>query len=571
VKRPAVVASALAAVVLSVAAPAAAQMPDPATTGPNQVDKLVYSAGSITVTDPNGRNEATQRLRGNIHAPTTGGNLPVLLFMHGRHNSCETADMDGVSIFTCPPPDDAISNEDRSYEGYDYIAANLASHGYLVMSVDTNDINDWDGGSDDAGIHARAQLVGESLDLLAAWNTGSGPAPVGSKLTGRLDMARIGLMGHSRGGEGVAEYIDYDKVRTDGPAHAVDAVFALAPIDFNAQKPVGVPFATMLPYCDGDVFDLEGAFMWERAKRENSEAGFPHIQWSVNSANHNYFNTQWELDDAVLLNFGDPHCVVDRSPTRLTAAEQKSVGLGYIAGFMRRYVGGETAFEPLMTGAQRPASTCPAASPAPIRPTCDNVVMTSYVAPAASRRLVIEPGATNPLTVNALGGALSATGFLTATTCTPFNQAGVIDGGTGCGSRPNRSTTRQFSLAWTGAATLRADVPATSGNVSAFGALHLRAATNFDHPLNAGSKEQDFDITLTDANGASATVNAAPLSAALEPAAGTTSRELVLNDVRVPLSSFTGVDLANVRRLTLTFGGRTRTGSIQLADVAFQA
>ena len=563
--------SAVAALVLAVAAPAGAQMPDPAAIGPHAVTKLVYSAGSTTLTDPNGRNEVSQRLRGNLHVPSGTGPFPVIAFMHGRHNTCETAGQNGVSIFTCPQ-DNAISNEDRSYEGYDYIGQNLASHGYLVMSIDTNDINDWDGGSDDAGIHARAMLVGESLDLLQAWNAGSGPAPVGNTLTGKLDMARIGLMGHSRGGEGVTEYLEYDKVRTDGPRHNVDGVFSLAPIDFNEQKPVGVPFSTMLPYCDGDVFDLEGAFAWERSKRENSAAGFPHIQWSVNSANHNYFNTQWELDDAVLLNFGDPYCVADKSPTRLSTTEQKSVGLAYIAGFMRRYIGGETAFEPLMTGAARPASTCPAGRPIPVGPNCDNVVMTSYVAPASGRRLVVEPGATNPTTVNALGGALQLSGFLTTRTCTPFNQAGVIDGGTGCGSRPNRSTTRQFTLSWAATpATLRADIPTASGNVSGFQALHLRAATNFDDPLNVADKEQDFDVVLTDANGASASVNAASVSAALEPAAGSTSRELVLNDVRIPLSSFTGIDLANVRTLTLRFGSRTRTGSIQLADVAFQS
>jgi hypothetical protein len=554
---------------LATAAPAQAQMPDPADPGPFQVTKLAYSAGTTTVTAPDGSDPLQQRLRGNIHVPATGsGPFPVVVFQHGRHSTCETGGMDGVSVFTCDQGDTAISNEDRSYQGYDYIGQNLASHGYVVMSVDTNDINEWDGAIDDAGIHARAQLIGESLDLLSAWNAGSGPAPVGSTLTGRLDMSRIGLMGHSRGGEGVTAYIAYDRVRTDGPRHNVDGVLALAPIDVNNQKPTGVPFATILPYCDGDVFDLEGAFMWERGKAGNSAAGFPHIQWSVNSTNHNYFNTEWEMDDAVLFNFADPHCVVDKSPTRLSTTEQQSVGLALIGGFLRRYAGGETAFEPLMTGAATPASMCPDASP--VGPNCDNVVMGSYVAPAARRKLLIEPGASSPTTVNAFGGALSATGFQTAKACTPFNQAGTIDGGTGCGSRPNRSSTRQLTLAWAGPATLRADIPAAAANVSGFGALHLRAATNFDSPLNPGPLEQDFLVRLTDTAGATAAVSAAAVSAALEPAAGTTSREVVLNGIRIPLSSFAGVNTSALKSVTLEFGGRTRTGSIQLADVAFQ-
>jgi hypothetical protein len=555
---------------LAVTAPASAQMPDPADPGPLQVNRLVYSAGTTTVTDPGGSNPLVSRLRGNLHVPASGsGPFPVVLFQHGRHSTCETGGVDGVSVFTCDQGDTALSNEDLSYQGYDYIARNLASHGYVVMSVDTNDINDWDGGSDDAGIHARAMLIGESLDLLTAWNAGSGPAPVGGTLTGRLDMSRIGLMGHSRGGEGVTAYIAYDRVRTDGPKHNVDGVLALAPIDVNNQKPTGVPFATILPYCDGDVFDLEGAFMWERGKADNSAAGFPHIQWSVNSTNHNYFNTEWESDDAVLFNFADPHCIVDKSPTRLSTTEQQSVGLALINGFLRRYAGGETAFEPLMTGAATPASMCPAARP--VGPNCDNVVMGSYVAPAARRKLLIEPGATSPTTVNAMGGALVATGFRTAKACTPFNQAGTIGGGTGCGSIPNRSSTRQFTLDWITPATLRADVPAAAANVSGFGALHLRAATNFDSPLNPGNLEQDFLVRLTDTSGATAAVSAAAVSAALEPAAGTTSREVVLNGIRIPLTAFGGVNTASLRSVTLEFGGgQRRTGSIQLADVAFQ-
>jgi hypothetical protein len=376
-------------------------------------------------------------------------------------------------------------------------------------------------------------------------------------------------MGHSRGGEGVTEYLEWDDVRTDGPRHNPDAVFSLAPIDFNEQNPTGAAFATALPYCDGDVFDLEGAFAFERSKVANSGQGFPHIQFAVNSANHNYFNNEWELDDAILLNFADPYCIADKSPTRLSRAEQNGVGLALIAGFLRRYVGGETAFEPLVTGADLPASACPE-SDRTVGPTCDNVAMTSYVAPAAQRRLVVGPGATNPTTVNALGGSLALSGFALTRTCTPFNQAGVIDGGTGCGSRPNRSSTRQFELMWATPATVTASIPAASGDVSGFDALHLRAAANFDNPLNDGITEQDFDVRLTDASGASATVSAASVSAALEPSKGTTSREVVLNDIRVPLSSFSGVDLTQVRTLTLLFGGRTLKGSIQLADVAFQ-
>ena len=45
---------------------------------------------------------------------------------------------------------------------------------------------------------------------------------------------------------------------------------------------------------------------------------------------------------------------------------------------------------------------------------------------------------------------------------------------------------------------------------------------------------------------------------------------MVLNGLRIPLSEFAGVDLADLDAIELRFGAATPAGSIQLADVAFQ-
>jgi hypothetical protein len=46
---------------------------------------------------------------------------------------------------------------------------------------------------------------------------------------------------------------------------------------------------------------------------------------------------------------------------------------------------------------------------------------------------------------------------------------------------------------------------------------------------------------------------------------------LLLNDARVPLGHFRGVDLRRLAAVELRFGVRgRRSGSIQLADMAFQ-
>ena len=73
------------------------------------------------------------------------------------------------------------------------------------------------------GMHQRRLLIAATLDALSAAN---GPAAcpttrdtnIGTTLTGKLDMTRIGLMGHSRGGDAVTSFIDYNRIRPDGSA-----------------------------------------------------------------------------------------------------------------------------------------------------------------------------------------------------------------------------------------------------------------------------------------------------------------------------------------------------------------
>src|SRR5690606_9912708 len=87
---------------------------------------------------------------------------------------------------------------------------------------------------------------------------------------------------------------------------------------------------------------------------------------------------------------------------------------------------------------------------------------------------------------------------------------------------------------------------------------------------------QDFVIALVDTEGNEATVNAGDprWGNALHMSTGTqTSRmHIVLDQIRVPLTEFAGVDLTSLDRLELRFGveGTPASGSIQLADVRFQ-
>jgi len=133
----------------------------------------------------------------------------------------------------------------------------------------------------------------------AAAGAGDPDCSVGTKLTGRLDLDHIGLMGHSKGGEAVSRFLELNVGRQ--PQYNIDGVVALAPSDSGNQAPgeraPGTNWAVLLPACDGDVFDVQGGNAFERAKAAPQGRRFAKFQWLVAGTNHDWFNTVWYQED----------------------------------------------------------------------------------------------------------------------------------------------------------------------------------------------------------------------------------------------------------------------------------
>ena len=195
----------------------------------------------------------------------------MVVFMHGRHNICYNPDNNSLSLeWPCNPPFESIPN----YRGYDYIAKVLASHGFIVVSVSTNGIirsedqQNIFGGRlvPDFGMSARAELLQRHLAIWEELNDDGfvdevGFSPFDTRFVGKVDLSNVGTMGHSRGGEGVIRHFILNGEQ--GSPYRIRAVMPLAPVDFNRFVINNVPTAILLPYCDGDVFELNGVHYYD--------------------------------------------------------------------------------------------------------------------------------------------------------------------------------------------------------------------------------------------------------------------------------------------------------------------
>lgn len=256
------------------------------------------------------------------------GPRPLVLFLHGRHSVCydPDGDSDGDGSWPCQAPMEEIP----SHLGYDHTQRILATQGYATVSIRVNGINAQDFRLPDGGADARAAIVQEHLDHWVA-------------LAGahQVDMDQVVLVGHSRGGEGV----DRAAIQI-GPGAPYDVVgqVLLAPVDFAWHTAPGVPTVTVLPYCDGDVFDLQGQRFTDVAR--DLAPGDTSLKSSVlvMGANHNYFNSEWTPSTAAAPSWDDwggdrDKTCGTRHEGRLSAREQRKVGTAYVAGAVHLFTG----------------------------------------------------------------------------------------------------------------------------------------------------------------------------------------------------------------------------------------
>ncbi|WP_068786994.1 alpha/beta hydrolase family protein [Paenibacillus phocaensis] len=250
--------------------------------------------------------------------------FPLVLIVHGNHLM-----------------------EDFSDDGYAYLGELLASRGFITVSIDENFLNYsvWTGIPDN-DMKVRAWILLKHLQQLGAFAD-----EPGNPLYGKIDLARIGLVGHSRGGQAVAMAAAYkDWFGSDAEliqslsAFRIEAIAAIAPTDKKVDGKVthlkDVSYLTLQGARDGDVSDFDGDRQYMRTSYSPGQGRFKASLY-IEDANHSQFNSSWGGRDVSY-----PKGILLSRDGMLSPAEQRSIAKVYLSAFFeetlrsRRFGGG---------------------------------------------------------------------------------------------------------------------------------------------------------------------------------------------------------------------------------------
>jgi dienelactone hydrolase len=326
--------------------PAKLAAPDPSAAGPFHIQKLLYGVGNDIRRPEYGSSVAIKTrtvdasdffkdfegwkrwsrkkywgfdvdklpLNARVWYPEGPGPFPLALIVHGNHNMAEFSD-----------------------SGYAYLGELLASRGIILASVDENFLNSGLFHDPPKQQAVRGWMLLEHLKLWQEWNQAEG-----NPFHGKVDMSRIALMGHSRGGEAAAtaaafnhmKYAPEDANIKFDYGFSIKAVVAIAPAD-GQYKPAGQPrriedvsYLTIQGAHDMDVSSFDGSRQWDHVRYTQPGPWFKAEIYAYR-ANHGQFNTSWGRDDA-----GKPLGWLLNLKPLMPGDEQRRISKTYISAFL---------------------------------------------------------------------------------------------------------------------------------------------------------------------------------------------------------------------------------------------
>jgi dienelactone hydrolase len=266
-------------------------------------------------------------LNARVWYPEGPGPFPLALIVHGNHNMADFSD-----------------------PGYAYLGELLASRGIILASIDENFLNSGLFHDPPKQQAVRGWMLLEHLKLWREWNLTEG-----NLFHSKVDMSRIALMGHSRGGEAAATAAAFNHMKY-APEDAnikfdygfpIKAVVAIAPAD-GQYKPAGQPrwiedvsYLTLQGAHDMDVSSFDGSRQWDHVRYTRPGPWFKAEIYAYR-ANHGQFNTAWGRDDA-----GKPLGWLLNLKPLMSGAEQRRISKTYISAFLEATLKDHREYLPL--------------------------------------------------------------------------------------------------------------------------------------------------------------------------------------------------------------------------------
>lgn len=282
-------------------------------------------------------------LNGQVWMPQGEGPFGLVLMVHGNHDAF-----------------------DRSDGGYAYLGELLASRGMIAVSVDQNYINNMPFA--DALVlaplkeenRARGALLLEHLQQFSHWNQ----APE-SVFYGKVDMQRVGLIGHSRGGEAIVlaakfaqlGYIPQQVPQPIQTPYTIRALAAIAPVQGQYQPAgldvqlEGLDYLVLHGAADMDVSTFMGADQYRliTPSRQGMKAAV-----YLDAANHGQFNTTWGNSDWT----GVMNMILRRNQL-MPGEQQRQAAKVLIGGLMELSLNGDGSYHKLFAQPQTMAALLP--------------------------------------------------------------------------------------------------------------------------------------------------------------------------------------------------------------------
>ncbi|NLH18265.1 MAG: hypothetical protein GX455_16955 [Phycisphaerae bacterium] len=272
-------------------------------------------------------------LNGRVWYPMGSGPYPLVMIVHGNHPMWENSD-----------------------SGYTWLAEHLASHGFVVVSIDANFLNSSVASDYDQGENfARTLLLYQHLALWKQFS--SAPS---SRFAGKVDFSKIALVGHSRGGQAVTTAAGFNRLSShpengNFPFHFqydIQSVVLIAPMDPYLPSGSPVPLSNVNILALGGGHDADTLGFW--GLRPYYRTTFSGDQYYCKAsaylyrANHSAFNTIWgDRDYQPPLGW-----LLNHKPV-MAPQDQRKTARVLITAFLKGTVKGETAYLDLLRDTRR--------------------------------------------------------------------------------------------------------------------------------------------------------------------------------------------------------------------------